>query len=169
MDIENHTRSKEDVAGQQQAFLDPEELYVGRDGSGNVIPVTVTAHGFGEVRVKPMVYGDTLRLQNAKGNMFELDPREVAFILHHQVIEPDILAPVRTQMSQQYEKESDGFYEWGFYEELSDAMLSGMKPFAVTSLLMAVFQASNLLGNAQMQKDGSVAVDLQEAVDPKKK
>lgn len=131
--------------------IDPEQAFVDRDESGEILTREVEAPGFGTVKVKSLVYGESLRYQEDADTIFELSPDQIAEIFNRKIVEPNLASGLGK-------------------EQLSETDVTDqMKPLAVGSLLSAVFRASGMLGDVYMQDDGSAMLELEEDPDPTKK
>lgn len=123
--------------GESDEYVSPEDLFVKRDEHGEVLPIEEKAAPFGKVLVKPIVYGRLERLQN-DGGLEKLDARTVVALLSEHFVKPDLT---------------------GLDE---DALLNDMPAMAPQILLLALFRASGVTADIDVDADGEATVSLNE-------
>lgn len=116
-------------------FVDPEDLKVQRDASGERLPETHTIEGLGRAEITPMAYGD---VQEYFGDGQQAD------------IESDVMA--------------DLFNEFYVKPDFSFAPgdIRDMKPLVPRDLLMALLEVSGIEADVMVDEAGEATVDVAE-------
>lgn len=128
-----------------------EDFFVTRDEEGELNTLWMPAGPYGEVEVRPMVYGTAERLFGEQGNAAMVGPETVAEILREHIVTPDLEAHAESEY---------GVDEGEPYALNARVISEEMEPFAPVHLLQAVFTASGFDPSIDMDAGGNAAIDF---------
>lgn len=116
-------------------FVDPADLTVTRDGDGQLIPEIVDVGSLGKAKILPMPYGDAQK-RLGDGTEFDMSATEMAEIFDNHIVEPNLAAAAR----------QEGF------DGLTANYVNDMLPLIPTTLLDAIFEASGVEADVEMDE-----------------
>lgn len=120
----------------ENEFASPEDFKVQRDSDGQLLPQPVDTQ-LGKVRVTPMPYGDIETYFGAQ-SVADVGAGEIADILNDHVVEPNLREDAGGRITAEY--------------------VNSMKPIAPRELLFAIFDASGIDAEVEMQEGGGAEV-----------
>lgn len=120
----------------ENEFASAEDFKVQRDSSGELLPQREETQ-LGVVKVLPMAYGDVEAYFGAS-TVADVGPSELAEILNDHVVEPNLAADAGGRITAEYVEQ--------------------MKPIAPRELLFAIFEASGIDAEVEMQQSGGAEV-----------
>lgn len=118
-------------------FASPDDFKVKRGSDGEVLP-QVCDTALGKVKVLPMAYGDIEAHFGDRRQ--EVSPEVVADILDMYVLQPDLSSDAGGEVTARY--------------------VEDMKPMAPDELVGAIFEASGIDADIQMNDDGTAEVSV---------
>lgn len=120
----------------ENEFASPDDFKVQRDSEGELLPQTVETQ-LGVVKVTPMPYGDIEAYFGAQ-SVADVGAEDIADILNDHVEEPDLSTDAGGRITAEY--------------------VNSMKPIAPRELLFAIFDASGIDAEVEMQQGGGAEV-----------
>lgn len=143
----SHNDTQSDPAAQDDAqYASPEELEVTRDESGEVLGQDEHSDLLGTLRVKPMPYGAIEDKFGDMGNVSNVGPGVLAGVMRERLVKPDLPSD-----DSEYDEITEGYIR-------DDAL-----PLVPREVIMAVFAASGVEADVQVDGDGNAQVELDES------
>lgn len=139
---------------------DPDEFFVPRDETGEVAEVETHVAGYGEVVVRPMVYGEVERYLGDAGAVAQAGPETIAEILRNHVVDPDLDEYARENFGEDVRAASRG-EDTPANVYLTEAVVRDhMNPYAPQALLMAILRESGMDVNVAVDEAGEATIEF---------
>lgn len=113
------------------------ETFVGEEALYHTRHVDSYQATFGSVKLEKLTYAEVEDYFGDIGRVEDLEPESVTKLLRDKVLEPDL-------------------------SELGEEKLGEMKPMIPAELIVGIMEVSDVLGDVEMQQDGTATVELDE-------
>lgn len=119
---------------QEPEFVDPDDLKVDRDGSGELVSTVTTAGTLGKVELVPMTYGD-IQEHFGDGTSADIESSEMAEMFNKFYVRPDF--------------------------DLTADDVKDFKPLAPRDLLMTLMEESGIDAEVEVDEQGEASVEVE--------